>query len=560
VNVLLFVPLFLFSLAVAFGMAVALYYISSRWYLFFITPLLFCLPVLGVIYITIRGGRCRSGILAGIVGLVMMLSYYGGYWELNYLSFLSFYEEKAQPVLEYETGSKGFWGFIQFYCKNSTIESYPGPNFKDKKPDKADEIFSYILYSGELIILLVFGARMSYVLSQRVFFESIKRWAKAKTVRFRVSDLEELQRIIHQKDWAGLRKLPKLPKLGQQTAYLEFITEYPKKADAALPIYVSVKSTIWGDKPPIQTKAKSSKSIFAQFVIKQMTLAGGQLQGIAEALPELKIPCSGQTTGFAVAAGQNRTQTHPASTGDFRDQAVAASVSQVGHWTSTNISDMDASVCLSIPAEHRVSIKKMALTKIGILVIAIVCLFGGLCIASLGTSFTMEQSKDLAPLGIVIVSIGAAISVSAILTVFGQIFIFKTILKRRLLHRPGSLFEPSHPPKLKMAMLEDSSTYHLHKLATEDVCLYYIDKQRQRLMMEGCTHRYIIRGRDITRLESLKSGPEIAIGIFFKIGDTELAIVLHIESMGMYVLNPLFHINSAGRFIKRLRADLGVQS
>ena len=136
VNVLLFVPLFLFRWSLHAWMALLLYAISGNWYLFFITPLLFCLPVLGGIYITIRGGRCRSGILAAVTGLAMMLSYYGGYWNLNYISFLSVYEEKAQPILEYETGSKGFWGFIQFYCKNSTIESYPNPISKEKEPDK----------------------------------------------------------------------------------------------------------------------------------------------------------------------------------------------------------------------------------------------------------------------------------------------------------------------------------------------------------------------------------------------------------------------------------------
>ena len=109
VNILFFVPLFLLSMAIAFGMAIVLFYISDNWYLFFITPLILCLPVAGMIYVTIRGGRCRNRFLAALTGLVLMLSYYGGYWGLNYLTFLSYYEEKAQPVLQYETGSKGFW-------------------------------------------------------------------------------------------------------------------------------------------------------------------------------------------------------------------------------------------------------------------------------------------------------------------------------------------------------------------------------------------------------------------------------------------------------------------
>jgi len=75
VNALLFVPLFLVSLVITFLMALLLYTISDRWYLFFITPLLLCLPVLGGIYITIRGGRCRSGVLAAITGFAMMLAY-----------------------------------------------------------------------------------------------------------------------------------------------------------------------------------------------------------------------------------------------------------------------------------------------------------------------------------------------------------------------------------------------------------------------------------------------------------------------------------------------------
>jgi hypothetical protein len=216
-------------------------------------------------------------------------------------------------------------------------------------------------------------------------------------------------------------------------------------------------------------------------------------------------------------------------------------------------------VCLSIPAEHRVSAKKLAITKIGILVIGFLCFAGGIGIAILGTSYTIEQSEDLTPMGIVITSVGGAFCVLAVILVFGQIFIFTTILKRYLLGRPGALFDSACPPKLKMAMLEDPKTYHRGKLATEDICLYHLDKEKQRLVMEGCNHRYIIRGRDITRMEPLKSGPEIAIGVFFKINDTELSIVLQVESIKWYALNPLLSMNSANRFIKRLKADLGVQ-
>jgi hypothetical protein len=559
VNVLLFAPLFLFAMSIAILMALLLYTISDSWYLFFITPLLLCLPVLGVIYITIRGGRCRSGILASITGMALMLAYYGGYWSLNYLSFLSYYEEQAQPILEYETGSKGFLGFIQFYCKNSTIESYPNPISKDKQPNKVDQVFSYIFYSGEFIILLVLGMRMSYVLSQSVFIESIKKWARAKKVRFMVSDLAQLQRIVEQKDWAGLQKLPKLPKFGQQTAFLEFITEFSTKADMALPFYVSVKSNNSAGQSTPQSKTKIAKSIFSKYIIKQMAMEAGQLQAIAEVMPEWKLPCSRQAAGFTAAAQQNRSGQGSTPTADFRDQAVAASLAQVGHWTSTNISDIDASICLSIPAEHRVSVKKMAITKIGILVIGLICIFGGIGIAALGANYTIPDSKDLAPLGIILVSIGASFFVLAILIVFSHILIFTTMLKRYLLGRAGCLFDSSCPPKLRKVSLEDAKTYHIGKLAGEDICLYHLDKQKQRLVMEGCNHRYIIRGRDITRLESLKTGPEAAIGVFYKIGDTELAIVLQVESIKWYALNPLLSINSANRFIKRLKTDLGVQ-
>ena len=396
---------------------------------------------------------------------------------------------------------------------------------------------------------------MSYMLSQRVFFEGTKKWAGAKKVRFLVSDLEELERIVYQKDWAGLQKLSKLPNLGQQTAYLELITEFSKKADAALPVYISIKSTHSPDK----AKPKHAKGIFVKYVIKHMAIAGTELQKIADALPEMKLPCSRQPAGVSAATQEGRPQQGASGKADFRDTAVAASLLQAGHWSSANISDMDASVCLSIPDEHRVSVKKMAITKIGILVIGLVCIFGGIGIAILGTQYTLADSKDLAPIGITVVSIGVSFFVLAIVIVFGHILIYTALLKRCLLGRPGSLFEPSGKQKLKMALLEDSKTYHIGKLATEDVCLCHIDKQKQRMMLEGCSHRYIIRGRDITRLEPVKSGPEIAIAVFFKIGDTELSMVLQFESIKWYALNPLLSMNSAGRFIKRLSADLGVQ-
>ena len=82
----------------------------------------------------------------------------------------------------------------------------------------------------------------------------------------------------------------------------------------------------------------------------------------------------------------------------------------------------------------------------------------------------------------------------------------KPFLTQRLGHRYDSLIHEGAGLPSMVVRIEDARTYHRAKLSPEDIGIAFFDAENRRLLVEGVSHRYVIRGEDVTCLRPL-AGP-----------------------------------------------------
>ena len=592
VNFLIFTPLFIAAVFVAGIMAVILFAIQNFAYYFIITPLLVCLPVFGLSYLMVRFGRCRLPILAAAAGIIFTLFYYLGFWVLSYGAFFYSYGQETNAILKSETGSSGLWGYFLLRCQTGVITTTPGNSDHPHKPTIVDRYFHYGFYGAEFVILLFAGAAVPLNASRRVFYEGAKKWASAKQIHFRPSDLELLMQIVKARDWQKLIELPKLPKVsaGRSPANLIFKVEFLKNSDDA-PAYVTVKGANLGKVAAAKTAGAKGLSSVSKTFMRQIEIPAADLVQIALSLPELNIVTQQVSTSqfsqitsppltakpIPAVSTQARPKptveydsgfkgwlqrmgiSSPRITGpDFRLKAVTESKAIRAKYNMTNLTDINDSFCLPVDEQYRHDPGQIAGLHKRLLFSALGLCLAGILTLAVAAIFQPAGQKDLTPTGKVFLALGFVLMITSLIFLLLLSTIHKNILKHRLLTRPGSLFTPHASGTFIFFHLEDSNTYHVHKKTPEDFCLCFIDTLRRRLFIEGCTYRYIVRGEDVLRLAPIESGMKISIDLAWRIGAEQLAIVLSCESMSAHVVNPLLTRNNANRMTNKIRAGLGL--
>ena len=141
---------------------------------------------------------------------------------------------------------------------------------------------------------------------------------------------------------------------------------------------------------------------------------------------------------------------------------------------------------------------------------------------------------------------------------------------RRFNRRPGSLLDRTPARGLEVLNIEDAATFHVTKFTPEDWCLCRIDIRNRRLLLEGVSHRYVIRGCDVTCLRPPARGSGVNVEIHFRIGDEELRLVATRPNMPRTIvyglsrypllgwpLRPLVE-RSSPRFARQLATALGI--
>jgi hypothetical protein len=221
---------------------------------------------------------------------------------------------------------------------------------------------------------------------------------------------------------------------------------------------------------------------------------------------------------------------------------------------------VDASSCLPVEGADRRQVRSNAWGRLKLQLLAIVIFFASLGLAAWGASLEDNAGKPT-PAGMVLMWVGgiAAIldGILMLWTAFAADSLQKRILRRRLIRRPGSFLEVTGGLKTRLLRLENANTYHVAKTTPEDLCVCAFDPTHKRLLMEGITHRYVIRGDDVTSLWPLQSGPTISLQLAYRIGEEPLTVVLAADNPLFHVLHGAFAHRTLKTFVRQLVGTFG---
>jgi hypothetical protein len=106
------------------------------------------------------------------------------------------------------------------------------------------------------------------------------------------------------------------------------------------------------------------------------------------------------------------------------------------------------------------------------------------------------------------------------------------LLSIRLASRSDSLLNVFRDLPRRYVGLEDGDTYQKTKLLPEDQGVCLLDCERQRLLIEGCTHRYVIYGKDVSCIEAVSAYSLSGVLLDFTVGGGDLKVMLSVAGHG----------------------------
>jgi hypothetical protein len=560
VSIARFLPLLLVGTLVAIVMAFMLWLSEANWYFFIITPFVLSLPVFGLLLLTIRVGRCRNRIVGALTGLLLLSLYYGGYWLMSYALNVVAQGPESVEYVRLQGGAPGLVGYFHFRCRHTVVESTPGVGNEHKRQSNdGDSVGAYFFYGLELLLIPGAGFLAGRNHGGRVFYENLGRWSAALELRFAGSEFATVRDTVLSSDWTPLSKLARLPKLGGGGAGSSFVMmklEYlPGSSDQ--PVYVTISGTNLGKNPAAKAVgAKGLASISKTFVRQHEVSAA-----TAQALPEFANAIGASPTS-TVAAPPTFQQKRPsiwrgalekagvigkASGPDFREDAVKASQAVLTSSPRTlNPADLNRSLCLPSDSNPAGKLKSAAWFDLKMVVAAAALMIVGAILAAASES-PKDADRPTHPKGNpVLLTAGATMFVLGGIGFAGILIggntLRKRALTRQLCQRPGALFGAETKGETMVLRMEDAHTFHLMKSTPQDIGVCFFDATRQRLLIEGICHRYVIRGVDVAKLALLDSSSATTLQLNCRIGAEELALALSTTGLGRqaFIHSPLF--------------------
>jgi hypothetical protein len=553
-NVLALVPLLALGVVVALAMALVLLLLEDDFYYYFLTPGLVGVPVFAMVWAIGRLAHCRNAVVGTLVGLTLAAVYYVGFWELSYYVRVVRRGPAAVALVRAAGGAPGLPGYFNFRCKNSVPVAHPGaPPGRGRAPNMADRFFNYGFFGGEALMIAAIAAGVGLTGARRVYYERPRRWSSKLEFRLPPSTLPAVLRAVKERDWAAIAALPRVSSMGNaNSTSLLFRVEYLAGSDDE-PAYVSLTGTNLGKLVPAGADGSPVPVPRGGAFLKQVTIEPASARELARHFPDIKLAPAAPKAAVAPEVAPSGVPSAPparAAEPDFRDRAVAASRELLDDEGLARPWEVDTSCCRPT-GEGRREVRSSAWWKMKVLLLTLVLLF-----AMLGLGAWASEQKDplggRPPLASALMAVGVAGAIADAVFMLAMLFagdgIQKRLLSRRLGARPGSLLEASAGLPTRLMRLENAQTYHVQKLAPEDLCVCAFDRPNRRVLMEGISHRYVVRDVDVTSFWPLQSGDKVSVRIDYRVGDEPLALVLAAD-------NPLFHVFHgafAGRTLKSL--------
>ena len=538
VNVASLVPILVASVWVALGMAFVLLFAERRLYLPFLTPMLLGLPVFGVIGLSVRWGQCRNRGLGGLIGVILVFVYYAGYWELSYLTNVVARGPRMVAACARIGRLPGLPGYVVYRCKSTRPLDFRRGRPNGRPPSLWGTLFGAILIGGETFVITAMGARVGRSASSCPFSERSRRWTSRFEFRLPLATREAVEDAIARGDWAALADLPRASSIvNAQTNSLLLLLDYvPDVPDE--PAYLTL---IAGQGGTIETLAR------------QRLVPATDFEAIAVEFPELKIgrgEGSKPASTLSDPAGLAEDPQVPAQP-DFRDRAVAASRSLVARLHPRNFRTVPASFCLLGSAGGVRELSRAGRRAALLQAVISFGMFASLLGAFLAVQLANPRRGPLTAVtlvgGVSFLFFGLANLINS--TVGDRLR--KPFLIQRLGHRYDSLIHEGSGLPSMLVRIEDARTYHRTKLSPEDIGIAFLDVENRRLLVEGVSHRYVIRGEDVTCLWPLQAHSIISARIDYEIGGERLSLVLARRNPWFILWGP-----SANRTFEQFLASL----
>ena len=555
VNVLLLIPLMLVGALIAVVMAFVLLLTEDGFYFYFFTPLIVSLPVMGAIFVIVRWSRCRNRGLAGLVGAVLMFVYYEGYWELSYIDNIVVRGPAAVAAVTRIGGLSGLPGYVVYRCKTSRPVQFGHDNPKNPRPPNVVEIgFNSCFFGLETLMVAVLGIVVGRDYGGRVYSERWKRWTSKREFRWPSETAPRVMAAIERGGWPAIAELPRVSRFvnPRNLDFVVFHVEYlPGMRDE--PAYVSLTAPRVG---------------WTQKFVLQRRISQLQLVALARALPDLKIqepdPEDPRRDSSASQASLERLglaetrdsiwggATAPAPA-DFRDQAVAASRKLMAEIRLVDLRTVAASFCVPTGPDGPQRLRSAGRRLLAVQILLICGLTAGLLAVFISTRLKDQRGQDTA-MGTLLIFGGGIPMIMALILLREGDRVWKPFLARQLRNQPDSVLELYAEQRLKSRVLrvEHPPNYHKTKWIGEDIGIALFDPEHRRIVMEGLSHRYLIRGEDVTCFRPLLAQNILSIRINYRIGDVTL-------SLDVTRANPLARFSGgmfAGGGVKKLVSTL----
>lgn len=553
-----FLPLVAAAAAVAGAMAYTLYRVEWSFYFPFVTPFVLALPILVTLLLAIHVGHCRNPFLAALIGAGLAVAYYVGYWGFSYYFNVVVGMPMTRALVQQLGGSTDLVGYFLARCR--VIGDGQGANALE---------WATIGYRGlELGVLLVTFAMAGRRMARRAYYEDDACWAHSTSFLFHPKHLSLVLGTVDRQDWAALdaidEKLPPTPH-ARRTGALAFRVEHLPHS-AGLPVYVSVEGALLRRWRPLLMIFPDLGRI-TRCWLRQRLVDVESTRRLAEHVGGLRIRASTPTGSDDVAvASQSQPQlaywtgsqggtTAPRSSAlvsliretgyggealvgtgdDFRDAAVAESDRIFAAYGPAAAGAIEASMCLATSEPNAIAwLKRVARLEL-------YCAFA--FIASLAVAFVLmwvntgvrnggAASLPVSPRTLGLLSLGSWVLVVAVMAtmMFLTPVVMKALLRRRIAARGDSQLRRASSGRLVFMRIEDPKTFHISKSAPEDLVICRLDVAGRQLLIEGVTHRYVIRSRDVVRVKPVVFGTGRNAEVTYRVGNVELSLVLQLPA------------------------------
>jgi hypothetical protein len=507
----------------------------------------------------VRWGKCRNRGLAGLIGAVLIFVYYVGYWELSYVANIVARGPRMVAAVARIGQLPGLPGYVVFRCKTSRPVDVRRGGANARPPTIVDAIFNGIFFGGEALLIAVAGAGVGRSAASRAFSERYRRWASKFEFRLPLATATAVQEAIERGDWPSLAELPRVSSVvNANTNSLLFRLEYiPGLADE--PAYVSLTGSAGG----------ANKNL-----ILQRQVPSDQLGLLAREFPELKIPqtevAQEQSAPTALQASLDRLgfidgaelrSEHGGVGGvpaDFRDPAVATSRMVLARLHPRNLRTVPASLCLPAGPDSASELKRAGRWNAAVQVVLSAGMFGCLLIGFAGMMLADRRKHELDELMVGGVIGFFLFGIPNIIVSAAGDRVRKPFLAYRLRGRLDSLLDEGLELPSMVLRIEDARTYHKMKMSGEDLGIALFDAENRRILFEGLSHRYVIRGEDVTCFWPLQAHSIMSARIDYQIGDQRLAIVLARTNPWFHFWGP-FANRAVEHFVSTLSQTLGCE-